>query len=261
MEKRSLVSIIIPTYNSGIYLKQTIESCVNQTYKDFEIIVVDDCSTDGTIKYLRSLDNIKVFERDVNQGISRNVNFGVQNASGDYILLLGHDDVLPCKHIELMMKEFEQDTGFVHCNALKIDADGKILTLARKPSEQIKKSKNALQYLSVDNFISSCGLIFKKDFFLLFGGWEEKYKLYGEWLSYIKFLQISEIKFCQTSHAYYRVHKKSTMRLINKDQKLAIIEYKNKCRGLAYDCLKNDEKNLLLKLKRGLRVAKENFNN
>ncbi|MBE0471698.1 MAG: glycosyltransferase family 2 protein [Methyloprofundus sp.] len=261
MVNKSLVSIIIPTYNSGEYLKETVESCVNQTYKDLEIIVVDDCSTDGTIKYLRSLDNIKVFERDENQGISRNVNFGVKNAAGKYILLLGHDDILPCKHIELMMKEFEQDTGLVHCNALKIDADGKILNLARKPSEQLKKNKKALQQLSVDNFISSCGLIFKKDIFLSFGGWDEKYKLYGEWLSYIKFLQISEIKFCQTSHAYYRVHKKSTMKMINKDQKLAISDYKKTCRDLAYDCLKNDEKNLLLNLKRGLRVAKENFNN
>lgn len=260
MKKKSLVSIIILTYNSGEWLKDTIGSCFNQTYRELEIVIVDDCSTDGTLDYLRSLKIIKLIERDSNQGIPKNVNCGVKNSQGEYILLLGHDDILPCKHIELMMQEFEPNTGLVHCNSLKIDPNGNILNLARNPREQAKKNRKALQNLSVDNFISSCGLIFRKSIFLSFGGWDERYKLYGEWLSYIKFLQASEIKFCQASHAYYRLHNKSTMRMINNNQKADIREYKKTCRDLAYNFLLRDERSLKLKLIRGVRIAKESFN-
>ncbi|MBD3843344.1 MAG: glycosyltransferase [Campylobacterales bacterium] len=260
MKKEPTVTILILTFNSGVYLEKTINSCLTQTYKNIEVIVVDDCSTDGTVQYLESLKGIRLIKREANQGISRNVNFGVQNSSGEYILILGHDDILPCTHIENMIKEFNDDVGLVHCNAVRIDSGGKILKLERDPSAQLIKTENVMQQLAIDNFISSCGLIFKKEVFMSFGGWDESYKLYGEWLSYIKFSSVSKIKFCETSHAYYRVHNKSTMKMINNTQKIDIQNYKRMCRDLAYNKLSQSEKSLMLRIKRGIRIAKENFN-
>ena len=79
------ISVIIPTYNRADYIKETIDSVLNQTYKDIEVIVVDDGSTDETLKRLESYGNrIKVLpQKNSERAVSRNN--GAKNSSGEYI--------------------------------------------------------------------------------------------------------------------------------------------------------------------------------
>jgi len=85
-------SIIIPAYNAEKYIEQTLESIYNQTYENFEIIVIDDCSVDKTYQILQKHENIKLFKTEVNsrQGTARNI--GLDNCKGDYVLFLDSDD-------------------------------------------------------------------------------------------------------------------------------------------------------------------------
>lgn len=87
-------SIIIPTYNSEEFIEQCLESIFSQTYKNIEVIVVNDCSTDNTLEKLKKYKQIKVFSTKVNsrQGVARNI--GLNNCTGDYILFLDSDDTL-----------------------------------------------------------------------------------------------------------------------------------------------------------------------
>lgn len=91
-----LVSVIIPNYNKASYLEQCIKSVESQTYTAFEIIVVDDCSTDKSKEVLDRLvkeyNNIKVYRQDKNQGVSEARNKGVEMASGRFITMLDSDD-------------------------------------------------------------------------------------------------------------------------------------------------------------------------
>ncbi|HGK4842167.1 TPA: glycosyltransferase [Kluyvera georgiana] len=256
------VAIVISTFNSGCYLKETIDSCKRQSYKNLEIIIIDDHSSDGTVDYLRTVDGVKVFFNEKNNGISKNLNFAVNQTDANYIIFLGHDDVLPSTHVEVMLKEIKQDPeiAFVHCNAIKIDSDGNILGFARNSGQQIERSKKPLYYLAIDNFIQSCGLLFDREKFVAMGGWDEKYKLYGEWLSYVKFSSKWKIKFCCKTHGYYRVHANSTMKKINDEQKKQIRKYKRFCRDLSYSYLNKCDKDLYLFFKRGMLIAKENIN-
>lgn len=87
-------SIIIPAYNSEKFIEECLSSIFSQTYKNIEIIVVNDCSTDNTLKVLERYEQIKVFSTPVNsrQGVARNI--GLEHCTGDYVLFVDSDDSL-----------------------------------------------------------------------------------------------------------------------------------------------------------------------
>ena len=92
------ISIIIPAYNAAKYIKRCIISLLNQTYKNIEIIVVNDGSTDNTLDILKNYD-IKVINQE-NLGVSCARNNGLKNCSGDYITFVDSDDYVDKNYIE-----------------------------------------------------------------------------------------------------------------------------------------------------------------
>lgn len=105
-----LFSIIIPVYNADKYIEKCIESIISQDRNKFEIIVVDDGSTDKTgiicDKYSNKYSNIKVFHTE-NKGVSRARNLGLSEAIGDYILFVDADDWVTSDYIDVISKEIE----------------------------------------------------------------------------------------------------------------------------------------------------------
>lgn len=89
-------SIIVPVYNTERYLEKSIKSILNQSYRDFEVLIIDDCSTDSSSEIVHSLQNekIKLFKNESNFGLSVSRNVGLQNATGDYILFVDSDDYI-----------------------------------------------------------------------------------------------------------------------------------------------------------------------
>ena len=90
----ALVSIIIPTYNYGAYLARAVESCLNQTHRDVEIIVIDDGSTDNTQAVMCGFTDRVTYVYQENRGVSAARNVGLEKASGDFITFLDSDDYL-----------------------------------------------------------------------------------------------------------------------------------------------------------------------
>lgn len=108
MLKAPIVSIIIPAYNARAFIERAIDSCLVQTYADYEIIVVDDGSIDGTGDLVRECYGAKVqVIRQENQGASVARNTGVLAASGAYILPLDADDALHPTYLEAVMQRFD----------------------------------------------------------------------------------------------------------------------------------------------------------
>lgn len=102
---QQLVSIIIPNYNSIAYIKETLESVFNQTYKNIEIIVVDDGSTDGSFEFIANLNkpNLRLV-KNPKKGACAARNYGLELANGDYIQFLDSDDVLDPDKIGAQVK-------------------------------------------------------------------------------------------------------------------------------------------------------------
>ncbi|MDP4291848.1 MAG: glycosyltransferase family A protein, partial [Bacteroidota bacterium] len=121
IDARNRISVIIPCYNSGKHLKATIESVLKQTYPNFEIIIVDDGSTDkATLTYLSTLptSRITVYQRD-HEGVSAARNYGIQHSTGDFILPLDADDLISEDYLELAAGILQDDgeVKLVACNA------------------------------------------------------------------------------------------------------------------------------------------------
>jgi glycosyltransferase involved in cell wall biosynthesis len=111
-----LVSICIPTYNGEKYLKECIDSAINQTYPHTEIIIVDDCSNDSTIKIINEYhdDRIKLFMNDSNLGLVANWNKCIEHATSEWIKFLFQDDFLELNCIKEMML-YAADAEMIVC--------------------------------------------------------------------------------------------------------------------------------------------------
>ena len=98
---RPLVTVLMALYNGGGYLKQTVKSVLDQTYSDFEFLIVNDCSTDDSLKVIGSFNDprIKVYTNEKNMGQTPSLNRGVQLAKGEYFARMDGDDLEPCDRV------------------------------------------------------------------------------------------------------------------------------------------------------------------
>lgn len=231
------VSIVIPTYNGHKYIEKTIISCLEQTYESINVIVIDDCSTDNTLEILLNYKSrVKILSNKSNLGLVKTVNIAMAEVNTEYFILLGHDDILSKNHIEVMVSEFELGVVGVHCNSLIIDNFGEETSVARNDLIQNKKTDNCLFELSIDNFISSCGMLHKTRVFRKINGWDNTYLHFGEWLYYIRALKYGRIKYTTKTIAYYRRHDSNiTKSFKSKDMARKLNAYKSQCRRLAFE--------------------------
>ena len=110
---QDLVSIIMPSYNCGKYVEQTIRSVQAQTYQNWEIIFMDDCSTDDTIKLVSGLrekdERIRLFQNKFNSGAAVSRNNALQEAKGRWIAFLDSDDLWEPEKLEKQVRFMEEN--------------------------------------------------------------------------------------------------------------------------------------------------------
>lgn len=124
MTDNKLITVIIPCYNIEKYIGRCIESIENQTYKNIEIIAVDDCSTDNTIKileeYQNKYSNIQVFKNEKNSGAAFARNFAIKKAKGEYIGFIDSDDYITEDYYEKLMEKAIADEADVVVTDIEI---------------------------------------------------------------------------------------------------------------------------------------------
>ncbi|MDP4270056.1 MAG: glycosyltransferase family 2 protein [Bacteroidota bacterium] len=122
------VSVIMAVFNAGKFLKPTVESVINQTMTDWELVAVDDCSTDDSIEILRSFNDprIKIIEKKINSGAAESRNLAIQYAQGEYLAVLDADDISYPRRFEKQVDFLEKhpDIAIVGSYADAIDEHG-----------------------------------------------------------------------------------------------------------------------------------------
>ena len=118
-KKHPLISIVVPVYNSRLYIQHTLDSLDAQTYKNFEIIFIDDGSTDRTIdlliEYKNKRNNISIYQQ-VNSGVSAARNKGIELSSGDFVTFLDSDDSYSSNYLEKMILRLQEtNSDIVYC--------------------------------------------------------------------------------------------------------------------------------------------------
>lgn len=152
-----IVSVIVPVYNTDKYLEECLESILNQTLKDIEIICIEDKSTDNSLQILKNYskkdDRIIILENESNRGLSFNRNKGLDYAKGKYVSFIDSDDKLDVDAYEKLYNFIEENhQDFVIFNAMRFDDDG-------------KKWNSELHNISIsDNPITSTNILKNREF-------------------------------------------------------------------------------------------------
>ena len=180
-----LVTIAVPTYNrADRYLRQAVESALDQTYSNVEVIVSDNCSADNTEALIKgySAPRLRYFRQVKNIGANNNFNFCVEQARGDYFLLLQDDDLIDCDFAEVCMQAagYNTDIGIIRTGTRVIDSDGKVL----------KESPNRVGGLSTADFFIGwfrgktslylCSTLFNTRRLKELGGFRSKHNLFQD---------------------------------------------------------------------------------
>ena len=167
----SKISVIVPVYNVENYLAKCLDSLVNQTLEQIEIIVVNDGSTDDSDRIIQEYaqefpDKIKSFNKE-NGGLSDARNFGIDRASGDYFGFVDSDDYVTETMFEEMLNlALKHDAEMVICNIQKVDEHGKVtqkLTQIPNMPEKIDLESNFSVFSDLSYF--ACNKLFKKELF------------------------------------------------------------------------------------------------
>ena len=185
--KKNLVSIITPMYNSGKFIKDTIDSVINQTYQDWEMIIVDDCSTDISpeiVKYYAENESrIKYIRTEQNGGVSKARNTALKNADGQYIAFLDSDDIWDIEKLEKQINFMkEKDCAISFTSYELIDEENKKLNKVVRVGESID-----YKTLLKGNILGCLTVIIDKsklDFEIKMSG--VRHEDYALWLSILK---------------------------------------------------------------------------
>ncbi|AZB00468.1 glycosyltransferase family 2 protein [Chryseobacterium joostei] len=167
----SRISIIVPVYNVENYLTKCLDSLVNQSYRNIEVLVVDDGSKDKSAEIIKSFalkypEKIKAFTKE-NGGLSDARNFGIERATGDYIGFVDSDDyVTETMFEEMLLLAEKHQAKMVICNIQKVNENGQVTQkLTQLPNMQEKI--NLEDHFSVFSDISyfACNKLFRKELF------------------------------------------------------------------------------------------------
>ena len=170
MNDCDLISIIVPVYNVEIYLKKCIDSIINQTYKNLEIIIIDDGSNDNSGRicdeYLELDGRIRVFHKS-NGGLSSARNYGIDKAKGEYICFIDSDDYIQCDMIEKLYNACNNNNAQIACCGMIIEKDNNESKKINCKNEFCINSKEALKrMLLLDEIeVSACDKLYKTELF------------------------------------------------------------------------------------------------
>jgi len=206
------VSVIIPTYNREPYIESTIQSVLDQTYTDFEIIIVDDGSTDNTKKRLEKFrGKIKIIsQKNSERAVSRNN--GIKNSNGKYIALVDSDDIWIKDKLERQVTILDENKDIILCygHSLRINDKGEKIIKAKRQTQGF--SGDVFENLLIRNFIVSATPLLRRESFEATSGFQTRYIPYEDWEFWIRLSLIGKFYFLNEPLAYYRIHEEQSVK-------------------------------------------------
>ena len=227
-----LVSVVIPNYNYARYLRAAVDSVLEQTYREIEIIVVDDGSTDGSRKILDSYgERVQtIFQR--NQGVSAARNNGVKASRGEFIAFLDADDSwLPSKiEKQVQCLKWDMSIGLVHVGVVEIDAAGNVIReLLDGGAGDVWR--DLLMFSSRGIFGGGSGVMMRREIFDEAGGFDPQLSTSADWDLYFQVSSRHKVGFISEVLLRYRIHQSNMHSNIGLMEHDMIIAYKKAFRS------------------------------
>lgn len=195
--EEQLITVIIPTYNSGHRIEKAIYGVLNQTYVNTEVLIIDDNSTDNTENIINQIqDNrIKYKKLDKHVGASRAWNVGIEHARGEYIAFHASDDFWYPEKLQLEMEKLlEEDCGMVFCKYKTIDGQESIIPV--EDTFDLSMCEHGMaDFLIKENRIGTSTVLLKKALLNQYGGFDEKMRTLEDWELAIRISMNTKVGF------------------------------------------------------------------
>ncbi|MGF1889879.1 glycosyltransferase [Photobacterium profundum] len=204
-----LVSIVLPVYNAEFFLKETIDSIINQSYKNIEIIIINDGSKDKSLDIIKQYDDCRILLIDQeNMGLSRTLNKAILISKGDYICRIDADDICHLDRISRQIKCFEDDSNLVLVGSNVVYIDKNSLEIGYSYSTLSDRTlKNKLK---LGNCIFHPSVMLSKSAVIKAGMYDENVNMFFEdYLLWLKLQKEGNFKVLSDYLVYYRVHDES----------------------------------------------------
>lgn len=204
------ISVVMSVHNGEVYLKEAIESILNQTYINFEFIIINDASSDNSEQIIKEFTDkrILLINNEENLGLTKSLNKGINIAKGKYIARMDADDISEVSRLEKQFNflETNDSCSVVGSNIQLIDKEGNSLEIVKYP----ESSEENLGNIFFANCVVHSAAMFKKSEFETIGGYNEEYKKaqdYDLWFKFIK--NGGSLYNIQEPLVKYRIHNES----------------------------------------------------
>jgi hypothetical protein len=216
------VSVIVPNYNHAPYLRQRLDSIMNQTFRDFEVIVLDDASTDNSREIIQTYAHYPrlrfLFNGTRNGSAFKQWQKGLESARGEYIWFAESDDCASPYFLSKLLRVLENDKslGLVYCQSYLVDPSSRVLGDAIQWTDDLDPCRwennfvnNGLaeirEYLSRKNTIpNASAVLIRASVLRAIDGLDDGYRLCGDWLLWIKILLQSNVGYVAEMLNYWR---------------------------------------------------------
>ena len=217
------VSVIVLTYNRAHMVSEAIDSILNQTFKDFELIVVDNESVDNTEEVIKSYtdERIRYFRHQNNGLVAVNRNYGISKANGEYIAFCDDDDLWMPEKLERQVKllDLNKELGLVYSDSYIMDENGNLERDTSLSSSRLLRG-NVFDKLFQSNFIPMLTVMIRREVLSKVGGFDPKYIIAQDYDLWLRIAEHYPIDFTEEPLAKYRIHGGS----VSRNRELAINE-------------------------------------
>jgi glycosyltransferase involved in cell wall biosynthesis len=220
------VSVVLPNYNYAKYLDERIQSLLNQTYTDFELIIVDDASPDNSLEVIEKYtgdQRVKTLFFTENSGLPyKRWNDGAKLATGDYILFAGADDSCEPTLLEKLVEKLDANpnVGIAFSQSWEMTGEGKTIRSLKIHTDDLNEQRWAqdfvdqgtteCHYMIIKNTIpNASAALLRRQIFEQCGRFDENLRLVADWMLWCQMLLISDIAFVAEPLNYFRKHRKT----------------------------------------------------
>ena len=228
-----LVSVIVASYNHAEYLEQRMESLINQTYQNIEILVIDDCSPDNSLEILRRYEThpkVKLVIRDKNGGWVTVSNQGIEMSSGEFVIFANCDDDCDPRLIESLVDAMKDHptAGIAFCRSLLVDEHNQVMGddfAIREPSFRARFAKDTFVERAVMSrfLLHSCVIpnlsaaLIRKECFVSVGDLSSSYRVCSDWDLFFRIVTSYDVAYISEPLNRFRQHE-TTIRSSTKER-------------------------------------------
>ena len=242
------VTVVTPNFNYGRFLPQRLESILAQTYQDFELIIIDNASTDNSREVIEAYTKdprVRAFYNAENNGSTfKQWHLGLSRAKGEYIWFAESDDYADHSLLETLVDRLDRNpnVGLAYCQSWAVDERNTILyniidTLdchfdtTRWKSDYVNSGRDECRYLFWTNTIpNASAVLMRRKVLDHVGGSPRDMLLAGDWLLYVKMLAISDIAFVSAPLNYFRFHGRTVRSRLSDDPEVSHLK-RSGCTG------------------------------